>query len=147
MNEYILIFRGFGRSPSWCHAVVDEQGKKVLVGELDDNPGTTVTNAVEEVAEGISRKLLSGDGDFELYEYVPKGLPKLEPTFYRIVWQGQPGRFSEPAWEIVDPTTDEWLQDAQDSVMSHDYTSKVLGADRELTAVDAREPEDLPLAI
>jgi hypothetical protein len=147
MNEYILIFRGFGRSPGWCHAVVDKQEKKVLVGELDDNPGTTVTNAVEEVAEGVYGRLLSGDRDFELYEYVPKGLPKLEPTFYRIVWRGQPGRFSMPAWDVVDPNTDNWLRGIQGLVMSHHYASEALRADRKLTAVDAREPENLPLAI
>ncbi len=76
VKEYVLVFRGFARKASRCHVVVSngaDGSPRVLVGELDDNPGTTVTNAVEEVARGIRRKLVKGRGGFDLYEYVPVG--------------------------------------------------------------------------
>jgi hypothetical protein len=125
----------------------NERGETaVLVGELDDNPGTTVTNAIEQVAENIRRELLDGDATFELYEYVPKGLPKLEPTFYRIQWGGQPGCFVEPAWLVVEPESDPWLRELGDAVMQGGYTSQNLIDDRELMVIDARTREDLPAA-
>jgi hypothetical protein len=149
MSQCILVFRGFGRAPSRCHVVVasDNRGAKaVLVGELDDNPGTTVTNAIEEVAESVKRELLDGDPDFVLYEYVPKGLPSLRPTFYRIEWKGQPGHFSMPEWHIVEPDSDPWLRHLRGLVLETEYTSKALIAERKLEIVDSREREDLPAA-
>jgi hypothetical protein len=149
MSQFILVFRGLGRSPSWCHVVVasDERGAKaVLVGELDDNPGTTVTNALEEVAESIRRELLDGDPHFELYEYVPKGLPKLQPTFYKIEWRGQPGHFSMPDWQVVEPDSDPWLRRIREVVKEKAYTSQALIAERKLKVIDSRQHEDLPVA-
>jgi hypothetical protein len=72
MSECILVFPGFARAPSWCHVVIgtdNRGGTAVLLGELDDNPGTTVTNALENAAESVSRQLLDGDRSFKLYEY------------------------------------------------------------------------------
>jgi len=146
MNQYILIYRGFGRSPGWCHVVIAEDESAVLVGELDDNPGTTVTNALEQVAESINSRLLKHQADIELYEYVPKGLPELEPTFYRIAWRGG-HRFSMPEWNVLADPDGTWLRNVKGLVMDRDYTSKALLANRKLPVVDAREPDDLPVAI
>jgi len=120
--------------------------KAVLVGELDDNPGTTVTNAVEEVAESIRQELLGGDPNFELYEYVPKGLPKLRPTFYRIEWRGEPGRFSMPEWQVVEPDSDPWLRHLRSNVMEQGYTARTLIDERKLEVIDPRRHEDVPVA-
>jgi len=150
MSQYILVFRGFARTPGWCHVVVaeDHHGQKaVLVGELDDNPGTSIINATEQIADAISRKLLAGSSDFELYEYVIKGLPELKPTFYLIEWKGQPGRFSMPTWTPVDPSVDPWLRVLQSRVKDHEYTFNALTAERDLEMIDAREPEALPWAV
>jgi len=150
MSQYILIFRGFARTPGWCHVVVGEHdrgNRAVLVGELDDNPGTSVLNATEQIAEAVSRTLLDGNSQFELYEYMTEGLPDLKPTFYRIDWKGQPGHFSMPTWDPVDSQADFWLRSLGSAVRDHDYTFKALTAERELEVVDAREPEALPWAI
>jgi hypothetical protein len=150
MSEHILVFRGFARASSWCHVVVgtDRQGRRaVLVGELDDNPGTTATNAIEQVAEAVTSRLLGGDREFELYEYVPKGLPDLAPTFYRIEWKGRAGQFSSPEWHVVDPGSDPWLRTLRSQVMERDYTSRALIEQRGLKVVDARAREELPWAI
>lgn len=148
-RQSILVYRGFARAPGWCHVVhgVDEQGAKaVLVGELDDNPGTSVTNAIEEVAESVKREMLGGDGDFAVFEYAPKGMPGLRPTFYRVSWEGQPGHFSMPEWNVVEPGSDPWLRRWRDLVMEKGYTSKALIAERGLEVLDARAREDLPVA-
>jgi hypothetical protein len=150
MSQYILIFRGFARTPAWCHVIVghDDRGQSaVLVGELDDNPGTSVINATEQVTEAISQRLLHGGREFELYEYIPKGLPDLTPTFYRIDWRGQAGMFSMPTWTVVDPEGDPWLRSLRKEVTETAYTFDALMADRDLELVDAREPEALPWAI
>jgi hypothetical protein len=147
MSESILIFRGFARRASWCHVVVatDDQGATaVLVGELDDNPGTTVTNALEQVAATITSRLLDGDRHFDLYEYVPIGLPELKPTFYRIEWRGEPGEFSMPTWQTIDPKDDRWLRHIHDRVRPHEYTSQALIAERQLRIIDGRDQENLP---
>lgn len=149
MRECILVVRGFARSPIWCHVAIatDDQGANtVLVGELDDNPGTTVGNAIEEVATRVMRDLLDGEPDFALYEYVPVGLPSLKPTFYRIVWMGQPGHFTMPEWHIVEPDAEIGLGDLQGLVMKAGYTAKALMAERQLAVIDARDREDLPTA-
>jgi hypothetical protein len=150
MSQCILVFRGFGRAPSLCHVVVahnDRGDKAVLVGELDDNPGTTVTNAIEQVAENIRHDLLNGDYNFELYEYVPRGLPELKPTFYRIVWKGRSGQYSMPEWQVVEPDSDHWLRSLRHLVMENGYTSQALIVERKLEVIDSREPENLPAAI
>jgi hypothetical protein len=120
--------------------------RAVLVGELDDNPGTTVTNALEGLAESVRRELLDGDPNFELYEFVPKGLPKLQPTFYRIEWRGEPGHFSMPEWQVVDPGSDPWLRDLRSEVMEKGYTAQTLIAERKLEVIDSRRRDDLPIA-
>lgn len=148
-HQSILVYRGFARAPGWCHVVhgVNEEGAKaVLVGELDDNPGTSVTNAIEEVAASVKREMLGGEGDFTLFEYAPKGMPDLRPTFYQVIWEGQPGHFSVPEWNIVEPGSDPWLRRWRDLVMEKGYTAKALIAQRGLEVLDARAREDLPVA-
>ena len=151
MSQHILVYRGFARDPGWCHVIVGRDvrtGKKaVLVGELDDNPGTTVANALAEVAQAIKHYVLNDDADFELYLYSSEGLPDLEPTFYRIEWNGQQGAFSVPIWHVVDPRADAWLRALRDQVRETGYTSQALIAERHLEVIDSRERLDLPTAI
>jgi hypothetical protein len=150
MSQYLLIFRGFARSPAWCHVVVahDDRGRKaVLVGELEANRGTSVINATEQVAEAISQRLPDGSRDFTLYEYITNGLPDLKPTFYRSDWQGQPGIFSMPTWMPVDQQADPWLRSLGNEVKETDYMFDALTTERDLELIDAREPEALPWAI
>jgi hypothetical protein len=109
----------------------------VLVGELQDNPGTTVRNATEEVARAIKRKLVPS-GQFDLYEYATRGLPSLAPTFYKINWRGAK-RFSMPTWEVVDPLADPFLRSAKKLVRSHNYTAEALKRERHVKLIDGRD--------
>jgi len=109
IREYLLQYRGFGAEPGICHVVVAQNGgpATVLVGAPKENPGTSVTNALEEVAAQISTLILGGERDFPLYQYEPEGLPYRKPTFYRIVWT--PKAFRMPQWEPVTPDTEQPL--------------------------------------
>jgi len=142
MSESILVIPGFARAPVRCHVVIatGQQGRAVLVGELEDNPGTSVTNALEFVAESVARGLLEDDRNFAFYEYVPKGLPKLLPTFYRIEWRGEPGQFSMPEWNVMDPLADQWLRFFKDRVTETGYTSDALKA-RGVEVIDMRDDD------
>ena len=147
MTEYILIYSGFARTPAWCHVVVADNGQPgtVLVGDLDDNPGTSVINATEEVAVAISQKLFNGAGpdDFTMFEYYAKGLPDPAPTFFRIEWEGEPGQFSMPTWTRVDPSEESGLRSISDRVLAEGYTFDALTAERDLELIDASEPAEV----
>jgi len=146
MSEYIFVTRGFAREPVWCHVVIASgKGRQaVLIGELEDNPGTSATNALEQIAEKVSAELLKDRQGFEFFEYVPKGLPSLEPTFYRIEWGGTPGRFSMPVWNVVAPETDWMIRFFRGRVLPEGYTSKALMSARDIDVFDAREHPDIP---
>ncbi|MBV9334373.1 MAG: hypothetical protein JO243_00660 [Solirubrobacterales bacterium] len=143
MSQYLVRYAGFARTPGVCHVVVarDTQGEAaVLVGELEDNPGTSTINAIEQIAALISKRLLTGSTSFSLYQYALVGIPEpeeLRPTFYRVRWEG--GRaFAMPVWDVVEPDTDPWLRHIKGAVKPRDYTMNALLAelDRNLELVD-----------
>jgi hypothetical protein len=141
VTEYILVFRGFSRAPSYCHALVSEGDQPtVLVGELADNPGTSVENAVERAAYGVAQTSLPDAQDFALYQFDPQGLPDLAPTFYRVEW-GR-GAYLDPTWTVVDPDATPALAGLRDRVRAAGYTAQALMEERHLEVVDARHPED-----
>jgi hypothetical protein len=146
MTEYLLVYTGFARTPGWCHVIVADNGHPtVLVGDLDDNPGTSVINATEEVAVAISQKLFNGAGpnDFTMFEYYTKGIPDHAPTFFRIEWEGEPGRFSMPTWTRVDPSEEPRLRSVSDRVRADGYTFDALTTERNLELIDASEPAEV----
>ncbi len=49
-------FLGLGGSESWCDIEVDQKLNIVIVHELSDNPGTTVTNAAEILANQVCKE-------------------------------------------------------------------------------------------
>ncbi len=147
MTEYILVYPGFARTPGWCHVIVADDGHPgtVLVGDLDDNPGTSVINATEQVAVAISQKLFNGAGldDFTMFEYYAKAPPDLAPTFFRVEWEGEPGQFSMPTWTRVDPSEEPGLRCISDRVRADGYTFDALTTERNLELIDASEPADV----
>lgn len=144
MREFILIYAGFGREPGWCHVVVSTAPgfRAALLGELQDNPGTSVTNALEEAANGVASTTFEGRHDFSIYQYDPAGIPTLKPTFWEITWKGAAGTFALPLWEPVDPAHDQWLTKAQKYVMPENYTAVSLRESRALRLVDSRTLKD-----
>ena len=132
IEQFLLEYQGYVAAPARCHVILSRRATprpKVLLGELDDNPSTSVTNLIEEVAHDVWVELLDSEGDFDLYEFVPRGLPDGDPTFYRIQWKG--GRpFRWPVWERVDPSADPWLERVQSLglVRATGYTSDAIDA-------------------
>jgi predicted DNA-binding transcriptional regulator AlpA len=84
------------------------RGPVVILGQLEDNPGVSVTNAIEEFARDIAGRFRSGQ-DFLLIEH-RVGL-KLgdEPYFALVTFSGalttprreKPVRFTSPAWHRI----------------------------------------------
>jgi hypothetical protein len=129
-KQYLLSYDAFVVRPGVCHVIVNAalEPPKVLVGELDDNPSTSATNAIETVANAISHYLLARRKDFELFQYVPRDLPNQKPAFYRIEWKG--GRpFRWPIWNAIDPKEDDWLLGVQRYVRDDGYTSDSINAE------------------
>jgi hypothetical protein len=145
MTEYILKYPGFSRDPGVCHVVVPDEGPldSLLVGSLQDNPGTSVTNATEEIALALSELLFQGarSSAFTMFEYEPRGLPDLTPTFYRVVWRGVSDRFSMPTWDVVDPDQEPQLHSLRTKVREQDYTFDALTTERDLVLIESPELE------
>ncbi len=145
MTEYILVYPGFARSPGWCHVIAsrDAGTRSVLVGDLADNPGTSVINATEQIAALISERLFDGAAppEFEMFEYEPRSSRDLQSTFLRVDWNGDPGTFSMPTWTPVDPSTEPSLKTALGRVRADDYTFDALTSERELELIDGAVSE------
>jgi hypothetical protein len=139
VQEYLLVYTGFGTSIGVCHVVLSRSPEEamVLVGQLEDNPGTSVTNAIERVAERISTNLLDGREAFELFEYFPGGGIVI-PRFARVTWEG--GKpFYMPVWHEIEPISHPWLEVAARRVGQEPYTTESIHA----TVVDATDRPDI----
>jgi len=147
MNEYILLYPGFARTPGWCHVIVAGNGhpSAVLVGDLDDNPGTSVVNATEQIATAISERLFDGASpdDFAMFEYYTGGESDTEPTFLRVEWEGEPGHFSMPAWTTIDPSEEPGLHSISIRVRPDRYTFDALTTERDLELIDVSTPDEV----
>jgi len=128
IEEYLLAYPGFSAEPGICHLIVAGDapgGPAVLIGDLEGNPGTSPTNALERVASAIAQRLFDGQLAFRLYQYEPEGLPDRSPTFYSIAWQGaHPG--SMPTWNPINPASDAFLARAMYTVQREPYTLRAL---------------------
>jgi hypothetical protein len=96
ITQHLLTFPGIGRLRSVCHLLVDGQQRWVVAGQLEDNPGTSVTNAIERIHHAVSTQWFGGETDFLLFEYTPRDLIDHTPTLYEIRWHGP--SFTMPEW-------------------------------------------------
>ncbi len=87
-RQSLLRYQGLFGFDGLCHIRVFEQPRKrpvVIAGNLDDNPGTMITNAIEMVADAIRRNI-TGGREFELIEHYPVTYPTA-PTFSWVRFQ------------------------------------------------------------
>ena len=73
-REQLLPFEGIHEIDGLCHVRTYEWPGRmpvVIVGELDDNPGTKVRKAIPAVARAIQRELFDDGREFVLVEYRP----------------------------------------------------------------------------
>jgi hypothetical protein len=71
-RELLLPYQGLNDFDGLCHIRVYEQPGQlpiVIAGGLDDNPGTSITNAIEMVAAAVQRNELSDGREFQLVEH------------------------------------------------------------------------------
>jgi hypothetical protein len=140
MSEFILLYRGFANTRGWCHVVTSAPDvPAVLVGQLDDNPGTSVTNAIEEIAALLSAHLFEGanSAEFEVYEYRIRRLPQPQAEFLRVDWNGEHGAFAMPTWDRISPADTPALEPLASHVRMTDYTFAALTTERDLAVLDA----------
>ncbi len=84
-RELLLPYQGLNGFDGVCHVRVYEQPGQlpvVIVGALDDNPGTSITNAIEMVAAAVQRNEFADGREFRLIEHYPDGIDgSLTPTY------------------------------------------------------------------
>jgi hypothetical protein len=87
-HQSLLPYQGFHGTRGLCHIRVYEQPGRlpvVIVGALDDGPGTSITNAIEMVAAAIQASVFTDGREFELIEHYPGSLgDSSTPSFTRV---------------------------------------------------------------
>ena len=99
----ILHYLGYGECHSKCGYEIKDFGGEitVILTELKDNPGTSVTNKVEFIASLIYSKYLSDKpvSDIKWIEHYPRR-GKIEETFdlVELTWLVEKKMFITPRW-------------------------------------------------
>jgi hypothetical protein len=87
IHDTLLPFPGLHDIDGLCHVRVYERGGQppvVIVGELDDNPGTKVRNGIEMVARAVQREFFADGTGFLLFERRPPLSENHEETFQLV---------------------------------------------------------------
>ena len=101
MESTILHYKGYHGCPSQCRLTIhtSDSGDVVAVAsELDDNPGTSVTNMIEVIASMVAERLKNSN--FLMVEHYPprKHITRSHPTGdWDIVTFYEP-KFRSPRW-------------------------------------------------
>jgi len=107
-------FQGPETFDGLCHLRVYEQPGHlpfVIAGGLDDNPGTSITNAIEMVAAAVQRTQFADGREFGLIEHYRDGIDERPtPTYSLVHFSHRPleespeieGEFRHPRWEPID---------------------------------------------
>ena len=121
-REHLLCFTGFTDRLSVCHLFVSQRG--IVLGELEDNKGTSVTNALELVCAGVAARFFDGSVDFEVFEWLPKNVLIETGRMLEIKWHAAGLRL--PEWRPV-LKLPAYAQAAESEIRKLDpYTSRTL---------------------
>jgi len=113
-RELLLPYQGLDVFDGLCHIRVYEQPGRlpvVIAGGLDDNPGTSLTLAIELVAATVQRSEFSDGREFRLIEHYRDILDGRRASSYSLVhFSHRPlqesleieGEFRHPYWEPID---------------------------------------------
>ena len=107
--EHLLAYPGWGLDWGRCHVITQDGVDKVVVGEPVGNPGTSVVNAIEQIADAIAKHIHAEP--FELYEYLPWSVATRRPSFQHVIFT-PPDSHDMPQWKDADPHDDPFLQEA-----------------------------------
>jgi len=102
----IFSYLGLGLYKSRCGLKIVRENDRVTVilTELPDNPGTSVTNCVEEIATQVYHRFLKGtpiDKIRWIEHYPPRG--EWEETFDEVSFDWDGETFSHPRWRRKTP--------------------------------------------
>jgi hypothetical protein len=119
-RELLMPYQGLDAHEGLCHVrVYEEFGRLpvVIVGGLDDNPGTAIALVIETVAAAVQRRLFADGRQFHLVEHYRDTIEGLQTSMYALVrfggrsvvgtvgvWDGAgvEGDFRDPRWEPID---------------------------------------------
>jgi len=113
LEQFVMEYRGFSARRGRCHVLLDRELASVLVGDPSDNPGTSVTNAIERVAYEVCEWFGVNAYEEALYQYVP-----WEPRFRRELTsqvEFEKDAWAMPTWTEADQAG-EFLSEALDVV-------------------------------
>jgi hypothetical protein len=131
-RELLMPYQGLDGREGLCHVRVYEALGRlpvVIVGGLDDNPGTAIALVIETVAAAVQRRLFADGRQFHLIEHYRDPIEGLQTSRYALVrfggrsvvggagaWDGAgvresaevregagvEGDFRDPRWEPID---------------------------------------------
>jgi hypothetical protein len=87
-RERLLTYQGLNDFDGLCHVRIYEQPGQlpiVIAGALDDNPGTSITNAISMVASAVQRSEFSDGREFRLIEHYPDTIDGRGTPTYALV--------------------------------------------------------------
>lgn len=124
-RELLMAYQGLDGCEGLCHVRVYEQPGRlavVIVGGLDDNPGTAIALVIETVAAAVQRRLFADGREFRLIEHYRDAIDGSRTSTYALVrfghcsvlegagvregagveCPGVEGAFRDPRWEPID---------------------------------------------
>lgn len=122
-HELLLTYPGIGGAQGICHLRAYEQpGAQpvVIVGELTDNPGTFVPNAIENIAATIQRLLYPDGREFQLIQHRPPD-EFLTVTFDHVSVSDNPQDPSHRPETVVIVGTDDDIQRIPGNLRQGDF--------------------------
>jgi hypothetical protein len=87
-RELLLTYQGMNGFDGLCHVRVYEQPGQlptVIAGALEDNPGTSITNAIEMVAAAVQRSQFQDGREFRLIEHYPDTIDRRGTPTYALI--------------------------------------------------------------
>ncbi len=87
-RELLLRYQGKNGFDGVCHVRVYEQPGQlptVIAGALEDNPGTSITNAIEMVAAAVQRSQFPEGREFKLIEHCPDTIDRRGTPTYALI--------------------------------------------------------------
>ena len=87
-RELLLRYQGKNGFDGVCYVRVYEQPGQlptVIAGALEDNPGTSITNAIEMVATAVQRSQFPEGREFNLIEHYPDTIDRRGTPTYALI--------------------------------------------------------------
>jgi hypothetical protein len=132
LTEHIMLFDGFSGRPSACHLLL-APAEGVVLGELDDNTGTSLTNALEFACAAVADEFFDRSTTFPVFEWIPHDLPTYQPDMLMIVWRAS--GFRLPEWRAPEDPPQFVLEAEALIRATQPYTAETLKA-RDVPVID-----------